>query len=60
MNKNYIVVLHGNLAGIPLIVGLRISYNEHPSDLATSMDILAVEVVPNDSGDQVIDTETVR
>ena len=57
MKKNYIVVLLAFCAGIPLVVGLRMRYNEYATELATSVDVQAVNEVAQDAtGEQTIDT----
>ena len=57
MKQNYIIVLLAICAGIPLIVGLRMRYSEHPTELATSVDVQAINEVPSDAtGEQTVDT----
>ena len=57
MKKNYIVVLLAFCAGIPLVVGLRMRYNEYATELATSVDVQgAMKVAQDATGEQTIDT----
>lgn len=48
-------------AGLPLVMGLRMRYQEQSADLATSMDVQAVEGIVQDArGDDLVDTEGQR
>lgn len=63
MKKNYIIVLLALCAGIPVVVGLRMRYNERGSEteLATSVDVQAVNEASSDaSGAETINTESER